>query len=154
VYRCRHVLQGIELGTYAIKQVAVGPHKDVVFFACDSHAKCRRCVSNCPVAAAERGREHVLSFSPLRAAAALQRQRRSARPCNWPNVNDLSPICGLGATGEDHPWLRHVLREVRVLEKLRHPNVIAYKHSWMEYLQVGDRIRGKASKAVKHKFPC
>ncbi|KAJ4459816.1 putative Cathepsin Z [Paratrimastix pyriformis] len=60
VFRCRHMLRGIELGTYAVKQVAVG---------------------------------------------------------------------------EDHPWLRHVLREVRVLEKLHHPNVIAYKHSWLEYHQ-------------------
>lgn len=31
-----------------------------------------------------------------------------------------------------------VCREVRAVEGVRHPNVVAYKHSWLEYCKVAD----------------
>eukprot|EP00742_Colponemidia_sp_Colp-10_P009130 GILJ01009931.1.p1 GENE.GILJ01009931.1~~GILJ01009931.1.p1 ORF type:complete len:766 (+),score=100.95 GILJ01009931.1:313-2298(+) len=34
--------------------------------------------------------------------------------------------------GDNRPWLEKVLREVKALERLRHPNIIDYKHSWVE----------------------
>ncbi len=34
--------------------------------------------------------------------------------------------------GEHHDWLVKMLREVTLLEKLRHPNIIDYKHAWVE----------------------
>lgn len=37
------------------------------------------------------------------------------------------------AIGNNHPWLVRMLREVHLLERLRHPNVVSYKHSWLEY---------------------
>ena len=36
------------------------------------------------------------------------------------------------ALGDDANRLRQVVREVKALEKLRHMNVIDYKHSWLE----------------------
>ncbi|KNE67806.1 IKS protein kinase [Allomyces macrogynus ATCC 38327] len=36
------------------------------------------------------------------------------------------------AVGNNHPWLSRMLREVTLLERLRHPNIIAYKHAWLE----------------------
>jgi serine/threonine protein kinase len=35
--------------------------------------------------------------------------------------------------GESHSWLVRMLREVRLLEKLQHQNVIDYKHAWIEH---------------------
>ena len=58
VFKCQHVLDGIELGVYAVKKVPVG---------------------------------------------------------------------------DDHGWLNRMLREVHILENLRHPNIIEYKHAWLEY---------------------
>lgn len=37
------------------------------------------------------------------------------------------------AIGNNHPWLVRMLREVHLLERLRHPNIVTYKHSWLEY---------------------
>lgn len=37
--------------------------------------------------------------------------------------------------GDDVPWLQKVLREVRVLQGLSHPNLVSYKHVWLEYFQ-------------------
>ncbi|KAI8072397.1 kinase-like domain-containing protein [Gongronella butleri] len=37
------------------------------------------------------------------------------------------------AIGNNHPWLVKMLREVHLLERLHHPNVVSYKHSWLEY---------------------
>ncbi|KAI8369006.1 kinase-like domain-containing protein [Blakeslea trispora] len=37
------------------------------------------------------------------------------------------------AIGNNHPWLVRMLREVHLLERLRHPNIVSYKHSWLEY---------------------
>ncbi|KAI9489035.1 kinase-like domain-containing protein [Zychaea mexicana] len=37
------------------------------------------------------------------------------------------------AVGNNHPWLVKMLREVHLLERLRHPNIISYKHAWLEY---------------------
>ncbi len=58
VFKCQHVLDGIELGAYAVKKVPVG---------------------------------------------------------------------------DDHSWLNRMLREVHILENLRHQNIIEYKHAWLEY---------------------
>jgi serine/threonine protein kinase len=40
--------------------------------------------------------------------------------------------------GDNHSWLLQVLAEVRSLEKLTHPNVIAYRHTWLEMDQIAD----------------
>lgn len=37
--------------------------------------------------------------------------------------------------GNNHPWLVKMLREVHLLERLRHPNIVSYKHAWLEYSQ-------------------
>lgn len=39
------------------------------------------------------------------------------------------------AVGESHSYLWNILREVRLLESLRHPNIITYHHSWLESCQ-------------------
>lgn len=39
------------------------------------------------------------------------------------------------AVGESHAYLVDILREVRLLEALRHPNIITYHHSWLETTQ-------------------
>lgn len=39
------------------------------------------------------------------------------------------------AVGESHAYLIDTLREVRLLEELRHPNIITYHHSWLETTQ-------------------
>ncbi|PVG01469.1 kinase-like protein [Serendipita vermifera] len=36
------------------------------------------------------------------------------------------------AVGHSHEYLLKILREVRLLESLRHPNIITYHHSWLE----------------------
>ena len=38
--------------------------------------------------------------------------------------------------GDDHSWLNRMLREVHILENLRHQNIIEYKHAWLEYHQL------------------
>jgi serine/threonine protein kinase len=40
--------------------------------------------------------------------------------------------------GDDHPRLELVLQEVKALERLHHPNIIAYKHTWLERTQPAD----------------
>ncbi|KAJ1725466.1 putative serine/threonine-protein kinase iks1 [Coemansia erecta] len=40
------------------------------------------------------------------------------------------------AVGNNHQWLRRMLREVKLLESLRHQNVVEYKHSWLEMHQL------------------
>ena len=37
--------------------------------------------------------------------------------------------------GDDVAWLVRFLREVHVLESLKHPNIICYKHAWLEVHQ-------------------
>lgn len=39
------------------------------------------------------------------------------------------------AVGDSRPYLDRVLREVRLLENLRHPNIIPYHHVWIEDAQ-------------------
>jgi serine/threonine protein kinase len=39
------------------------------------------------------------------------------------------------AVGESHTYLVDILREVRLLEALRHPNIVTYHHSWLETTQ-------------------
>ena len=36
------------------------------------------------------------------------------------------------AVGESKDYLVKMLREVRLLETLRHPNIIPYHHAWIE----------------------
>ncbi|KAF9162382.1 putative serine/threonine-protein kinase iks1 [Actinomortierella ambigua] len=36
------------------------------------------------------------------------------------------------AIGDNHDWLVQMLREVHLLERLHHPNIISYKHAWLE----------------------
>ncbi|KAJ3091995.1 putative serine/threonine-protein kinase iks1 [Quaeritorhiza haematococci] len=38
--------------------------------------------------------------------------------------------------GDHQEWLVRMLREVHLLEKLRHPNIIEYKHAWLELHQL------------------
>ncbi len=40
------------------------------------------------------------------------------------------------AVGDNHAWLVRMLREVHLLEKLHHPNIVDYKHAWLEYHQL------------------
>ncbi|KAM3588835.1 putative serine/threonine-protein kinase iks1 [Umbelopsis sp. WA50703] len=42
------------------------------------------------------------------------------------------------AVGDNHPWLVRMLREVHLMEQLRHPNIVNYKHSWLEYHRFSD----------------
>ncbi|KAJ3045693.1 putative serine/threonine-protein kinase iks1 [Rhizophlyctis rosea] len=37
--------------------------------------------------------------------------------------------------GTSHAWLVRMLKEVHLLERLRHPNIIEYKHAWLENRQ-------------------
>ncbi|KAH8115900.1 kinase-like protein [Phellopilus nigrolimitatus] len=36
------------------------------------------------------------------------------------------------AVGQSHSYLIQVLREIRLLERLRHPNIVTYHHAWLE----------------------
>ncbi|KAG0236821.1 putative serine/threonine-protein kinase iks1 [Actinomortierella wolfii] len=36
------------------------------------------------------------------------------------------------AIGDNHDWLVQMLREVHLLERLHHPNIVSYKHAWLE----------------------
>ena len=38
--------------------------------------------------------------------------------------------------GESHEWLVRMVREVTLLGKLKHPNIIEYKHAWLESRQL------------------
>lgn len=38
--------------------------------------------------------------------------------------------------GDHQDWLVRMLREVALLEKLKHPNIIEYKHAWVEEHQL------------------
>ncbi|RDB27537.1 putative serine/threonine-protein kinase iksA [Hypsizygus marmoreus] len=39
------------------------------------------------------------------------------------------------AVGESHSYLLQILREVRLLERLHHPNIVTYHHAWLETSQ-------------------
>ncbi|KAF9255094.1 kinase-like protein [Marasmius fiardii PR-910] len=39
------------------------------------------------------------------------------------------------AVGNSHSYLLNILREVRLLERLHHPNIITYHHAWLESCQ-------------------
>ena len=34
--------------------------------------------------------------------------------------------------GDNKVWLRDMVREVKTFERLHHPNIVEYKHSWLE----------------------
>lgn len=34
--------------------------------------------------------------------------------------------------GDNAQWLQNMLKEVHIMESLRHPNIISYKHTWLE----------------------
>merc|ERR1719330_2198146 len=34
--------------------------------------------------------------------------------------------------GDNKAWLRDMIREVKTFERLHHPNIVEYKHSWLE----------------------
>ncbi|KAI8817724.1 kinase-like domain-containing protein [Fimicolochytrium jonesii] len=38
--------------------------------------------------------------------------------------------------GTSHAWLVRMLKEVHLLERLKHPNIIEYKHAWLEHRQL------------------
>ncbi|CAH1764586.1 7598_t:CDS:10 [Entrophospora sp. SA101] len=42
------------------------------------------------------------------------------------------------AVGDNHAWLVRMLREVHLLETLHHPNIVDYKHAWLEYHKLTD----------------
>ncbi|EPZ32501.1 Protein kinase, catalytic domain-containing protein [Rozella allomycis CSF55] len=37
--------------------------------------------------------------------------------------------------GDNNTWLVRMLKEVKILEKFHHPNIISYKHAWLEMEQ-------------------
>ncbi|KAJ7243169.1 kinase-like domain-containing protein [Mycena haematopus] len=39
------------------------------------------------------------------------------------------------AVGESHSYLLNILKEVRLLERLHHPNIVTYHHAWLESCQ-------------------
>lgn len=40
------------------------------------------------------------------------------------------------SVGDNTSWLQRMLREVHIMEGLRHSNVVTYKHSWLEVYQL------------------
>ena len=54
------------------------------------------------------------------------------------------------AVGSSQPYLVKMLREVRLLESLRHPNIIPYHHAWIEPTKFSSYVyqSGSLSKAV------
>lgn len=44
--------------------------------------------------------------------------------------------CKRVPVGDDHAWLEKVLLEVELLAKLSHPNLVSYRHVWLEDVQL------------------
>jgi len=44
--------------------------------------------------------------------------------------------CKRVPVGDDHTWLEKVLVEVELLAKLSHPNLVSYRHVWLEDVQL------------------
>ncbi|KND93811.1 putative serine/threonine-protein kinase iksA [Tolypocladium ophioglossoides CBS 100239] len=44
--------------------------------------------------------------------------------------------CKRVPVGDDHAWLEKVLIEVELLAKLSHPNLVSYRHVWLENVQL------------------
>lgn len=44
--------------------------------------------------------------------------------------------CKRVPVGDDHGWLEKVLLEVELLAKLSHPNLVSYRHVWLEDVQL------------------
>jgi len=42
----------------------------------------------------------------------------------------------LHVAGDDRPWLLRMLREVHTMEAHQHPNIVDYKHAWIENHQM------------------
>lgn len=61
------------------------------------------------------------------------------------------------AVGESHSYLVDILREVRLLEALRHPNIITYHHSWLETTQFssfGPKVPALLYVSCLNPYPC
>ncbi|KAJ2905808.1 calcium-dependent protein kinase [Zalerion maritima] len=46
--------------------------------------------------------------------------------------------CKRVPVGDDHAWLEKVLVEVELLAKLQHPNLVSYRHVWLENYKVNN----------------
>lgn len=44
--------------------------------------------------------------------------------------------CKRVPVGHDHAWLEKVLIEVQLLQRLSHPNLVSYRHVWLEDFQI------------------
>lgn len=44
--------------------------------------------------------------------------------------------CKRVPVGDDHEWLEKVLIEVQLLQGLSHPNLVSYRHSWLQDMQL------------------
>lgn len=44
--------------------------------------------------------------------------------------------CKRVPVGDDHSWLEKVLIEVQLLQKLSHPNLVSYRHVWLEEIKI------------------
>lgn len=45
------------------------------------------------------------------------------------------------AVGHSKSYLHHKLREVKLLEALRHPNIIAYHHAWIDMTRFSECVQ-------------
>eukprot|EP00835_Amoeboradix_gromovi_P005975 NODE_627_length_5881_cov_0.181771.p2 type:complete len:414 gc:universal NODE_627_length_5881_cov_0.181771:2464-3705(+) len=42
------------------------------------------------------------------------------------------------AVGDNHEWLIRILKEVTLLQQLKHENIIEYKHAWLEWAKLSE----------------
>jgi serine/threonine protein kinase len=46
--------------------------------------------------------------------------------------------CKRVPVGQDHQWLEKVLLEVKLLQGLNHPNIVSYRHVWLEEMKLSE----------------